>query len=111
MVFYQRPLKLAYFSPLPPQPSGISDYSQELLPHLAAVADPHLFIDDYEPSDHTIKWRYPLRNYREFAWRQAEEGFDSAVYQMATAECTATFTARCSSIPAWWYCTIWCCTT
>ena len=85
MVFYQRPLKLAYFSPLPPQPSGISDYSQELLPHLAAVADPHLFIDDYEPSDHTIKWRYPLRNYREFAWRQAEEGFDAAVYQMGNS--------------------------
>ena len=28
-------MKLAYFSPLNPQPSGISDYSEELLPYLA----------------------------------------------------------------------------
>lgn len=29
------PLRLAYFSPLPPARSGIADYSWELLPHLA----------------------------------------------------------------------------
>jgi glycosyltransferase involved in cell wall biosynthesis len=29
------PLRLAYFSPLPPDRSGIADYSWELLPHLA----------------------------------------------------------------------------
>ena len=27
-------MRLAYFSPLNPQPSGISDYSEELLPYL-----------------------------------------------------------------------------
>ena len=30
-------MKLAYFSPLGPQRSGISDYSEELLPYLAAT--------------------------------------------------------------------------
>ncbi len=32
-------LRLDYLSPLPPVRSGISDYSVDLLPHLAAVAD------------------------------------------------------------------------
>jgi len=32
-------MKLAYFSPLRPQRSGISDYSEELLPYLARAAD------------------------------------------------------------------------
>ena len=36
---------LAYFSPLNPQPSGISDYSEELLPQLAEGADITLFVD------------------------------------------------------------------
>jgi glycosyltransferase involved in cell wall biosynthesis len=34
---------IAYFSPLPPERSGISDYSAELLPHLAELADVTLF--------------------------------------------------------------------
>ena len=31
-------MRLAVFTPLPPAPSGIADYSQALLPHLAAHA-------------------------------------------------------------------------
>ena len=43
-------MKLAYFSPLNPQPSGISDYSEELLPYLAAHADIDLFVDGFQPT-------------------------------------------------------------
>lgn len=35
----RQPLRLDYLSPLPPVRSGIADYSADLLPHLAAVAD------------------------------------------------------------------------
>lgn len=38
-------LRVAYFSPLPPAPSGIADYSAELLPHLALLADLTLYTD------------------------------------------------------------------
>jgi hypothetical protein len=39
-------MRLAYFSPINPVQSGISDYSEELLPYLAdAGADLDLFID------------------------------------------------------------------
>ena len=39
-------------SPLGPQRSGIADYSEELLPHLAAAgADVTLFVDGFRPSE------------------------------------------------------------
>jgi glycosyltransferase involved in cell wall biosynthesis len=38
-------MRLAWFSPLPPTPSGVSDYSAELLPYVAARAD----VDVYCP--------------------------------------------------------------
>ncbi|MBC8029283.1 MAG: methyltransferase domain-containing protein [Pyrinomonadaceae bacterium] len=44
-------MKLAYFSPFNPQPSGVSDYSEELLPYLAAHADIDLFVDGFQPSN------------------------------------------------------------
>ena len=52
-------MRLAYFSPLGPQRSGISDYSEELLPHLAAAgADIDLFVDGFEPSSAEIAARF-----------------------------------------------------
>ena len=40
--------RIAYFSPLPPTKSGISDYSRDLLPFLAELADITLFVDNPE---------------------------------------------------------------
>lgn len=57
--------RLAYFSPLPPQRSGISDYSKELLPYLADYYDIVLIIDSTECEntfdtkifeEQTLKW-------------------------------------------------------
>jgi glycosyltransferase involved in cell wall biosynthesis len=42
--------KIAFFSPLPPQKSGISDYSAELLPHLAKHFEIDVYLDGYEPT-------------------------------------------------------------
>ena len=79
---YRRPLKLAYFSPLPPQPSGISDYSRDLLLHLANWAEVHLFIDDYTPSEGVLAPTTHIWNYREYPWRREAHGYDCTVYQM-----------------------------
>ena len=38
-------MRVAYASPLPPQRTGIADYSAELLPHLARHADIELYVD------------------------------------------------------------------
>jgi glycosyltransferase involved in cell wall biosynthesis len=42
--------RIAFFSPLPPQRSGISDYSAELLPHLANHFTIDVYVDGYKPA-------------------------------------------------------------
>jgi glycosyltransferase involved in cell wall biosynthesis len=47
-------LNLAYYSPLNPIQSGISDYSEDLLPYLAHYARLDLFVDNYIPTNQAI---------------------------------------------------------
>jgi len=76
-------MKLAYFSPLGPQRSGISDYSEELLPHLAGGADITLFVDGFHPLNRELTSRFEVRDYRRHrsALRELED-FDAVVYHM-----------------------------
>ena len=46
-------MKLAVFSPLNPLRSGISDYTEQLLPYLARFADVDLFVAGFRPSIRT----------------------------------------------------------
>lgn len=76
-------MRLAYFSPLGPQRSGISDYSEELLPHLAAGAEITLFVDGFHPLNRDLTSRFEVCDYR----RQRSalgriEDFDAVVYHM-----------------------------
>ena len=58
-------MRVAYFSPLNPQRSGISDYSEELLPHLAAGgAEIDLFVDGFAPSNPSVAERFRRFDYR-----------------------------------------------
>ena len=41
-------LRLAFFAPLPPQRTGIADYSAALLPYLAQHAAVDVFVDTPE---------------------------------------------------------------
>ena len=75
--------KVAYFSPLRPQPSGISDYSEELLPHLAKAAEITLFVDGFHPVNSELTSRFEVCDYRRkrSLLRRLEE-FDAVVYHM-----------------------------
>jgi glycosyltransferase involved in cell wall biosynthesis/SAM-dependent methyltransferase len=76
-------MKLAYFSPLNPQPSGISDYSEELLPYLAADAEITLFVDGFEPSNPEIRAQFTCHDYRRNpALLQTLGDYDAVVYHM-----------------------------
>ena len=76
-------MRLAYFSPLNPQPSGISDYSEELLPYLAADADITLFVEGFEPSNPEISDRFTWHNYRRDPSVLKTLGeYDAIVYHM-----------------------------
>src|SRR6266545_6624429 len=76
-------MKLAYFSPLNPQPSGISDYSEELLPYLATEADITLFVDGFEPSSPQIRSRFTYHDYRRHpSVLQTLHDYDAAIYHI-----------------------------
>jgi len=76
-------MKLAYFSPLGPQRSGISDYSEELLPHLAAGAEITLFVDGFHPLNRELTARFEVRDYRrQRSSLRKLEHFDAVVYHM-----------------------------
>jgi glycosyltransferase involved in cell wall biosynthesis/SAM-dependent methyltransferase len=76
-------MKLAYFSPLNPQPSGISDYSEELLPHLAAEAEITLFLDGFQASNPEIRSRFTYHDYRHNpSILKTLSEYDAIVYQM-----------------------------
>ncbi len=71
-------MKLAVFTPLGPVKSGIADYSQALLPHLAEHLDITVFTDgSYTPDGFPNAPRISIRSCREYA----PEEFDETLYQ------------------------------
>lgn len=77
-------MRLAYFSPFSPQKSGIADYSEELLPHLAdAGAEIDLFVEGFEPSNEDIRARFRRFDYVRdpSALRRLSE-YDAVVYHV-----------------------------
>lgn len=76
-------MRLAYFSPLNPQRSGISDYSEELLPHLAAGADVTLFVDGFRPSSEWVRSRFRRHDYRrDPSVLESLDEYDALIYHM-----------------------------
>jgi hypothetical protein len=84
---------LAWFTPWPPQRSGIAGRSAELVPLLAArrcAID--VFVDEQDPQIALLMRRGPdagpspgevrLLSAQDFVWRQARGQYDLAVYQM-----------------------------
>jgi glycosyltransferase involved in cell wall biosynthesis len=71
-------LALDYLSPLPPVRSGIADYSVDLLPHLAALADVRVLRLAGLPVDEGVAERFGVREEAE----RAGEGGRLPLYQM-----------------------------
>ena len=76
--------KLAYISPLPPERSGISDYSAELLPELSRHYDIDVIVAQDVVSDPWIKANCPLRS---VAWFRAHaDRYDRVLYHFGNAD-------------------------
>lgn len=73
-------MKLAYFSPLNPIRSGISDYSEDLLPHLSKLMDIDLFIDDFRPSNRALVDHFPIYPISTYPRRRWD--YDMALYHI-----------------------------
>lgn len=75
--------KVAFFSPLPSQKSGISDYSLELLPFLSKFFDIDVFIDDYEVDSEYLNFNYNIYNYRHF--NLMKDKYENIIYQFGNS--------------------------
>src|SRR5262245_44783360 len=76
-------MRIAYFSPLGPQRSGISDYSEELLPLLADAAQITLFVDGFQPVNAALIAQFEICDYQRHpeTLRQLDN-FDAVVYHI-----------------------------
>jgi len=72
-------VRVAYYSPLPPQKSGIADYSAELLPHLAEHCEIELIVDEGFRPEET---RFPVHGHRALPGLLAQGRFDAVLYQL-----------------------------
>ena len=72
--------RIAYFSPFPPERSGIADYSEELLPYLAKSAKVTLFASDPEQVTGTLRARFEVRSIADYP--SAHWQYDIAMYHM-----------------------------
>jgi glycosyltransferase involved in cell wall biosynthesis len=79
--------RVAWFSPMPPQRSGIADYSVQLLGALAQHLDIDVFVEG-RPSefDHLSSDRVTLRPYRAFPLLDTVDPYDEVVYCMGNSE-------------------------
>jgi glycosyltransferase involved in cell wall biosynthesis len=75
--------RLAFISPLPPERSGIADYSAELLPELARFYDIELVLAQPTLDDPWARHNYPQRSVEWFDAHAHE--FDRIVYQFGNS--------------------------
>ena len=76
--------RLAFISPLPPECSGIAQYSAELLPELARHYDIDVIVDQPEVSDPWVKANCPIRTPVWF--KQHAQIFDRILYHFGNSD-------------------------
>lgn len=89
-------MKLAYASPLRPQASGVSDYSEELLPYLARAFDLTLVTDNLTPTNPALA---AFRKIDVRALDAHANTFDAIVYHIGNAPLYANFYNAARQIP------------
>lgn len=80
-------MNVAYFSPLNPIKSGISDYSEELIPVLSKYVDMDLFVDGYVPSNEDLCAHHRIMDCSRIPVETVLRDYDIVVYHMGNAEC------------------------
>ena len=78
--------RLAWFSPLPPDRSGIAAYSSELVPLLAHAHSIDIYIDRAAPTP-TVDLGVPVWPSTDFIRRHQAQPYDLVVYQIGNARC------------------------
>lgn len=92
--------RIAYLSPLNPAPSGISDYSEELLPYLAQYAEITLYVsDELRPNNPALTRHLELRPISRLERDQRRQRYDAIVYHMGNSPVHAAIWQIMQRIP------------
>ncbi len=89
-------MRLACISPLNPAPTGISDYAEELLPHLARFADIELVVVGALPTNPALNI-FPRLTLDEFSSRASE--YDVVLYHMGNSPAHALIYETLLKVP------------
>jgi len=76
-------MRLAYFSPMPPQKSGISNYSAMLLPQLASRFEIDVIVNQKTVDDSALEPAYRVMDYEYFRKHAGE--YDRILYHMGNS--------------------------
>lgn len=89
--------RLAYLSPLPPERSGISDYSAELIPELSRWYEVEVIVDQLQVSDRWIQANCAVRT---VAWfRDHATQYDRVIYHVGNSHFHQHMFALMEEIP------------
>lgn len=85
-VSLRRP-RIAWFSPMPPQPTGIADYSERLLEEIGNYVDVDVFVEGPTSEyDQPRSEAVTLRAHETFSLLDAAGAFDRVIYCMGNSE-------------------------
>ncbi len=79
-------MRVAIFSPLPPQRSGIAHYTAELLPLLSSKHEIDLYTDCAEPYS-SVDSSLNVFNAHDFVWKRKRVSYEHVIYQLGNATC------------------------
>lgn len=92
--------RIAYCSPVNPVASGISDYSEELLPYLGQYADVTLFVEPgLRPSHPALARHLPVRHLNELPDLHRRQPFDAVVYHMGNSPAHGAIYEQAQGLP------------
>ncbi|PDV98137.1 glycosyltransferase family 4 protein [Candidatus Chloroploca asiatica] len=92
--------RIAYCSPVNPAPSGISDYSEELLPYLGQYADVTLFVEDgLKPTNPALNSHLEVLPIRRLEREARRRPFDALVYHMGNSPAHAAIWRQARRLP------------
>lgn len=95
-----KPPRIAYCSPVNPAPSGISDYSEELLPYLAQYAEITLFVEPgLKPDNPQLARHFELLPLHRLDRELRRHPYQGLVYHMGNSAAHAAIWHQARRIP------------
>jgi glycosyltransferase involved in cell wall biosynthesis len=92
--------RIAYCSPINPVESGISDYSEELLPYLGQYFDLTVIVDEgVQPVNRQLSAHLPVERIGRLARLHRRQPFDAIIYHMGNSPAHSSFWESLQTLP------------